>query len=106
MKFEYRNMNHGFLAGFSYVLQKISMNQTTVETTVDTTVDTTVETTVETLLQLIRLNPEITQNELMIKLKLSRRGVEWHIKNLKDKGVLERYGSQRGKGGYWVIPDK
>jgi len=31
-----------------------------------------VETTVETLLQLIRRNPEITQNELMIKLKLSR----------------------------------
>jgi ATP-dependent DNA helicase RecG len=82
MKFSFRNSGHGFLTEFSYEKQK-----------------TTVETTVETLLQLIILNPEITKNELMIKLKLSRRGVEWHIKNLKEKGVLERYGSQRGKGG-------
>jgi ATP-dependent DNA helicase RecG len=52
-----------------------------------------VESTVETLIQLIKQNPRITQSKLMNKLTLSRRGVEWHIKKIKEKGILTRKGS-------------
>ena len=94
MKFEYRNLGHGFLTGFSYKKQRI------------TTVETTVETTQETMLLLIKQTPKITQAELMKKLSLTRRGVEWHIQNLKQKGLLIRNGSTRGPGGYWEVLDE
>ena len=38
---------------------------------------------------------------LQEQLKLSRRGIEWQIKRLKEKGILERIGPT--KGGYWKI---
>jgi predicted transcriptional regulator len=52
----------------------------------------TAETTVETILNLIKRNPGLTQNELVGKLGLTRRGVELHIKSLKDKGLIARIG--------------
>ena len=91
MKFEFHNLGHGFLVEFYYSKQKI------------TTQETTQETTVETLIQLLKQNPRMTQSELMNKLSLSRRGVEWHIKRLKQKGILTRKGSTRGEGGYWDV---
>jgi len=72
---------------------------------VETTVEATVETTVETLIKLLRQNPRMTQSELMNILSLSRRGVEWNIKKLKEKGVLTRKGTSRGEGGYWEVND-
>ena len=99
MKFEFHNLGHGFLVEFYYSKQKI----TTQITTQETIQETTVETTVETLIQLLKQNPRMTQSELMNKLSLSRRGVEWHIKRLKQKGILTRKGSTRGEGGYWDV---
>gem|GEM_PF-1524867 len=66
----------------------------------------TVESAVEILIRTIRQNPQITQSQLMDKLKLSRRGVEWYIKNMKEKGLLKRHGTQRGKGGHWEVLEK
>ena len=91
MKFEYSDLGHGFLTQFSYTEQKISTNHPTVETTV------------ETLLDLIKQNPKITQAELMNKLSLTRRGVEWQMKSLKNKGLIVRVGATRGSGGYWKL---
>ena len=95
MKFKFHNLGHGFLTEFNYTEQKI--------TTQETTQETTVETTVETLIKLLKQNPRMTQSELMNKLSLSRRGVEWHIKKLKEKGIITRKGSSRGEGGYWEV---
>ena len=89
MKFSFRNSGHGFLTEFSYENQK-----------------TTVETTVETILKLIENDPSITQQQIMQKLKLTRRGVEWNIMKLKEKGVIIRRGPSRGEGGYWEIIGK
>lgn len=61
----------------------------------------TVEKAVEKILQFIKENPKITQNELAQKKDLTRRGVEWNIHNLKEKGILKRVGSK--KDGYWVV---
>ncbi len=61
----------------------------------------TVEKTVEKILSLIKENPKITQNELMDKTGLTRRGIEWNIQNLKNKKILRRVGPD--KGGHWEI---
>ena len=95
MKFEYQNLGHGFLTQFIYTVQKVSTNT-----------ETTVETTVETIIQLIKDNPQITQTDLMRQLNLSRRGVEWHIKKLKESDKIVRHGTSRGKGGYWLVIER
>jgi ATP-dependent DNA helicase RecG len=58
----------------------------------------------EKIISLIKENPEITTNEMVEKLNISVKGVEWQIKNLKDKGILKRIGPD--KGGYWKIIEK
>lgn len=65
------------------------------------TVEETEEKTVEKIQLLIRQNPRITQQELMKKTGLSRRGVEWNLAKLKEKGLLRRIGPD--KGGHWEI---
>ena len=52
-------------------------------------------------LDIIKENPNITQKELAAKTGLTRRGVEWNLKKLKDVAVIERVGSD--KGGHWEI---
>jgi len=94
MKFSFSNSGHGFLTEFSYENQKISNQKTTVETTV------------ERILKLIENNPSITQQQLIEKLNLTRRGVEWNIKKLKEKGLIIRRGPSRGEGGYWEVIGK
>lgn len=61
----------------------------------------TVEKTVEKILTLIRLNPGVTQNLLEKKSGLTRRGVEWNLKKLKDAKMIRRVGPD--KGGHWEI---
>ena len=70
----------------------------------DETTQKTVEKTVEKILVLIGENKNITQDEISKQTGLSRRGVEWNLKMLKEKGVIERIGPD--KGGYWKIIKK
>jgi len=65
------------------------------------TVEITVEITVEKILALIKENPQITQKKFMIKTGLTRRGVEWNLKKLKDAGRIRRIGPD--KGGHWEV---
>jgi len=57
--------------------------------------------TVEKILSIINENPFVTQNQLIDLTGLSRRGVEWQLKQLKDKNVIRRIGAD--KGGHWEI---
>jgi len=52
-------------------------------------------------LVLIKANPQTTQQKLMDQTGLTRRGVEWNLKKLKELGRLKRVGSD--KGGHWEI---
>jgi len=63
-----------------------------------------VEKTVEKILDSIKSNPKITQNELMEVTSLTRRGVEWNLAKLKEKGIIKRVGP--AKGGYWEVVEK
>ena len=62
---------------------------------------TTQETTQEKILNLIRINKSITQIEMAKILKITRDGIAYNIKILKEKGFIERVGST--KKGYWEI---
>lgn len=55
----------------------------------------------EKILRLLKENPKITTKELTAELKLTRRGVEWNLKQLKQKNLLKRTGPD--KGGRWEI---
>ncbi len=65
------------------------------------TVEKSVEKTVEKILALLRSNSRITQKEIMSETGLSRRGVEWNLKELKKTGRVRRIGSD--KGGRWEV---
>lgn len=72
------------------------------EAAVEKTVEKTGEKTVEKILNLLRANPRLTQRELAAQTGLSRRGIEWNLKELKEHGRLRRIGPD--KGGYWEVP--
>jgi len=61
----------------------------------------TVEKTVGKILGAIKSNPKITQNELVENTSLTRRGIEWNLAKLKEKGIIKRIGPARG--GHWKI---
>lgn len=63
--------------------------------------ETTQETTQEKIINLIKKNPSITQIEMAKALDLTRDGITYNIKALKEKGIIERKGST--KKGIWNI---
>ena len=71
------------------------------ETTKNTTQENTQETTQEKIINLIRKNPNITQTQMAKILGLTRDGISYNIKQLKDNGVIERIGAT--KNGYWIV---
>ena len=71
------------------------------ETTKNTTQETTQKTTQEKIINLIRKNPNITQTQMAKILGLTRDGISYNIKQLKDNGIIERIGAT--KNGYWIV---
>lgn len=53
------------------------------------------------ILELLAGNPAMTQTELMKELDLSRKQIQKDIKELREKGILEREGSNRN--GRWIV---
>ncbi|WP_298551946.1 ATP-binding protein [uncultured Parabacteroides sp.] len=50
---------------------------------------------------LIRLEPQVRQSDLAVRLNLTEQYVRKIIKRLKDKGLIERLGAR--KNGYWIV---
>ena len=71
---------------------------------VKTTQEITQETTQEKILNLIRKDNTITQVEMAKILGITRDGIPYNIRILREKGILERIGST--KNGIWKIYDK
>ena len=67
----------------------------------ETTQETAQETTQEKIINLIKKNPAITQVEMAKILDLTRDGISYNIKILKEKGMIERVGST--KNGIWNV---
>ena len=69
-----------------------------------TTIETTTETTIKIqgeLLKLIKAKPSIRLTELAERMHLTKDGVWYHLKKLKEAGILKRIGPT--KAGYWKI---
>ena len=98
---EFSDLTGGFLASFTKAPAKQKgLAEESGETT-EKTVEKTVEKAVEKILALIRSNPQITQKEIMEKTGLTRRGVEWNLKKLKNENKIRRVGPD--KGGHWTL---
>ena len=67
----------------------------------ETTQEITQETTQEKILKLIKKKPNITQGEMSKIIGLTRDGISYNIKILKENGVIERIGFT--KKGIWKI---
>ena len=63
--------------------------------------ETTQKTTQEKIINLIKKNPTITQAEMAKILDLTRDGISYNIKILKEKGIIERVGAT--KNGIWKV---
>lgn len=59
------------------------------------------EKTREKILRLIGSSPSISTEELATAVGITRKGVEWQIRQLKAEGVLKRVGAD--KGGHWEV---
>ena len=56
------------------------------------------------ILELMRDNPNITIQQIMVKTALSEPGVKKNLKRLKEKEIIKRIGSN--KTGYWEVIDE
>ena len=84
-----------------FMLKMIDVTIDEMITTQKTTQKTTQETTQEKIIEMIKNDPKITQIEMSEKLNITRDGVAYNIKALKEKEIIEREGSD--KDGYWKV---
>ena len=78
-----------------------SRNNKSEITDVSQAVEKNVQCTEEAFLNALRDNPYISRKELSRLLMISEDGVKYHLKKLKNKGLIEHLGASRG--GYWVV---
>ena len=71
---------------------------------ISATQETIQETTQEKLIELIKKNPQITQTEMANKLGITRDGISYNIKILKENGIIDRIGSTK-KGSWKILKD-
>jgi ATP-dependent DNA helicase RecG len=100
---EFKNISGGFLVT---VFNDKSFNDNdliddTENYTENYTKNYTKNYTERKILLAIKNNPKITIVELAQLIELTEIGIKWNIKNLKQKGFLQRVG--HAKGGYWKI---
>lgn len=57
--------------------------------------------TAEEMIRLLKQDPQITTAEMAETLNLSKSGVEYQLRKLKEKQILVRVGP--AKGGYWKV---
>lgn len=65
--------------------------------------ETTEKKTRKIISDITRENPAITTEELAETIGMTRKGIEWHISNMKSEGILKREGPD--SGGRWVLLD-
>ena len=63
----------------------------------------TTQKTTQKILELIKENPNIRIEELASNCEITRDGINYQIRRLKEKGILKRIGGDNG--GHWEIID-
>jgi ATP-dependent DNA helicase RecG len=102
MQLEYAEIQNGFQTILQYSEQKIN---TTIKIQAEKkSSENFTENFTENLRKIYELlenNPQISFNELSKLVGISRRAIINNVNKLKDKGLLERIGAD--KGGYWRV---
>ncbi len=80
--------------------ENFGVNKDTPKKSID---DFGVNETQKQILKFISENPQITAGEMAYQMKQTKRNIEYNIKVLKTKGIIERYGSDK-TGGYLIKP--
>ena len=88
-----------FEAGFGAETTQESSNTTPITTQENE--ETTQETTQEKILREIENNPNITRNELSVRLGITPDGVKYHLNKLTKDGIVKHEGAT--KSGKWII---
>lgn len=60
-------------------------------------------TTKEKIIALLKANNRLNRRELASVLNISEDGVQYHLNQLKKKGIIEHHGST--KAGYWEVKE-
>ena len=102
MKFDFKEIQGGFLAELSYQKQRLTENavDNVVDNVVENVVDNVVENEQKTL-ALLKENNTLSAKEIANKLKITERTIQRYIKKLQEKKLIKRIGP--AKGGYWEI---
>ena len=98
MKFDFKEIQGGFLAELSYQKQRLTENA--VDNVVENVVDNVVENEQKTL-ALLKENNTLSAKEIANKLKITERTIQRYIKKLQEKKLIKRIGP--AKGGHWEI---
>ncbi|GLG04521.1 hypothetical protein Selli1_16950 [Sellimonas catena] len=53
------------------------------------------------IMELIEQNPFLSQKQMAEKLNLNKNTLKYYIKKMKEKGVIERVGTNRK--GKWIV---
>jgi len=88
---------------FTIIFRRPELERASFEGREKTTPQKTTQKTTQKILGLIKENPDITRRELASIIGISEDGIKYHLTNLKNMGLLERIGHD--KGGYWRIVD-
>ena len=75
--------------------------KSTPKSTLKSTLKGTLKGTRKNIVEMIESNPAITLNEIAEQLGKNPRGIDKHIKQLQDQGIIRRIGP--ANGGYWEI---
>ena len=87
--------------GFAVVFYRPDEKNGTVYTDADVGINVGINETQQEILQLIKETPKITAKQIAKKLGISERRAESNRKTLKEKGIIERVGPN--KGGHWEV---
>jgi len=98
MKFDYKEISGGFLAGLSYIKQKTSTKDVGKDVGKDLT------DLQKSILKLVELNNKITIPILAKELNTTTRTIERNIEKLKKLHIIKRVGGR--KDGYWEMSDQ
>ncbi|MDO5416935.1 MAG: winged helix-turn-helix transcriptional regulator [Lachnospiraceae bacterium] len=76
-------------------------DSSTTQSTTQTTTQTDEKTTKQVIMELLKEEPKMTQKEISERLGINHNTVRYYMKELRDKGYLQRKGTNRK--GYWIV---
>ncbi|MCR4665458.1 MAG: putative DNA binding domain-containing protein [Paludibacteraceae bacterium] len=81
-----------------------TMEKNTKKTMEKTREKSTLKGTLKIVMEIIASNPDITLDKIAEQLGKNPRGIDKHIKNLREQGLIRRIGPD--KGGHWEITNQ